>query len=302
MIAVGVDAGASQIVAVVSRDGAIVATARGGSANPTNVGIDDAADAILRTIRRALDGAHPDAVYVGAAGAGRADVADTLQFLIASAFPNAAVRVGDDASIALRSAIPSGPGIVLIAGTGSIALADDGTRSYRVGGLGYLLGDEGSAFAIGLAALRVLGRVYDGRRMPDELTDFIARELGVESRTKLLDYLYDQRPAVPKIAALAPGVVGLAGRGNGGASAIVECAANDLAELAASAARVAGLHERSPAVAFSGGLITQTNPLTTLLETKVSAAIPGATIVRGTGEAHVGALRIAEHLAREALA
>ncbi|HXP92853.1 MAG TPA: BadF/BadG/BcrA/BcrD ATPase family protein [Candidatus Binatia bacterium] len=301
MIAAGVDAGASQIIAVVSRDAGIVGTAHGGSANPTNVGIDDAADAILRTLRKALGGVQPDAIYVGAAGAGREDVAQTLRFLIASAFPRAVVGVGDDASIALRSAIPQGPGIALIAGTGSIALADDGTRTYRIGGLGYLLGDEGSAYWIGLAALRQLGRVYDGRESGDDLTDLVARELCVDSRATLLDYVYDQKPAIARIAALAPEIVALAGRGNGAATAIVQAAAGELAELVKAAARVAGLSDKSPAVALSGGLTYENSLLTFLLEARIAADLPGATIVRGTAEAHLGALRIAESLAQEQL-
>jgi glucosamine kinase len=301
VIAVGVDAGASQIVAVVSRDRAVVATARGGSANPTNVGIDDAADAILRTIRRALDGESPDALYVGAAGAGREDVAETLRFLITSAFPHAVVGVGDDASIALRSAIPKGPGIALIAGTGSIALADDGSRTYRVGGLGYMIGDEGSAFAIGVAALRALGQVYDGRRDADETSAQVERELGVGSRSTLLDYIYDQRPAIPKIAQLASGIVALAGTGNALATQIVRAAAADLAELVKGAARVSGLIERSPCIALAGGLMLANSALTQTLEARIAADMPGATIVRGAGEAHVGALRIAEELALEQL-
>jgi N-acetylglucosamine kinase-like BadF-type ATPase len=301
VIAAGVDAGASQIVAVASRDGNVVATARGGSANPTNVGIDDAADAILRTLRKALAGAHPDAIYVGAAGAGRQDVAETLRFLIASAFPRAIVGVGDDASIALRSAIPHGPGIVLIAGTGSIALADDGGRTYRVGGLGYLLGDEGSAFWIGMSALRELGRVYDGRRAPDELSDLAARDLGLGSRAALLDYMYDQRPAVAKIAVLAPGVIALAGKGNRAAIHVVEGAAGELTELVKSVARIADLIDKAPAIALSGGLTYEDNMLTAALEKRFTDEIAGATIVRGTAEAHLGALRIAEFLAQEQL-
>jgi len=301
MIAVGVDAGASQIVAVVSRDGKVAGTAHGGSANPTNVGISDAADAILRTIRKALAGEHPDAVYVGAAGAGRLDVAETMRFLIASAFPHAAVKVGDDASIALRSIIPHGPGIALIAGTGSIAVADDGTQTYRVGGLGYLVGDEGSAYWIGLAGIRLLARVYDARLECDGLTDRVARELAVDSREKLLDYLYDQRPAVPKIAALASSIIALAGEGNTRAAEIVAAAARELAQLVAAAARIAGLLDTAPAVALSGGLMYGNNPLTTMLEARIAVDVAGATIARSTGEAHLGALRMAEALGTELL-
>jgi N-acetylglucosamine kinase-like BadF-type ATPase len=248
-----------------------------------------------------LGGVQPDAVYIGAAGAGREDVAQTLRFLIGSAFPHAIVGVGDDASIALRSAIPHGPGIALIAGTGSIAVADDGARTYRIGGLGYLLGDEGSAYWIGLRALRHLGRVYDGRQPGDELSARVARELQIESRAQLLDYMYDQKPPIAKVAALAHPLIAAAADGNPRATEIVLAAAGQLAELVKEAARVSGLADRTPAVALSGGLTYEESILTRALEARITADIRGATIVRGTGEAHLGALRIAESLAAEQL-
>jgi N-acetylglucosamine kinase-like BadF-type ATPase len=167
--------------------------------------------------------------------------------------------------------------------------------------LGYLLGDEGSAFSIGLSALRALGRVYDGRAERDELTDFVAADLGLGSRSALLDYLYDQKTPVPKIAALAHAVVALAGKGNRTATKIVQTASAELADLVKAAARLAGLVERSPVVALSGGLTYENSLLTFLLETRITGDLPGATVVRGTGEAHLGALRIAESLAREQL-
>jgi len=298
MIAVGVDAGGSHVVAAVGRDGEITASAGGGPANPTNVGIDDAADAILRTIRKALGGALPDAIYVGAAGAARDEVAQSLRSLIQSSFPRAIVEVGDDASIALRSTIPSGPGIALVAGTGSIAIADDGIRTYRVGGLGSLLGDEGSAYWIGLQALRYTGRVYDGREPHGALSEYVARRMRAGSRSALLDAVYDRKPTVAAIAALATGVIALAGKGEHEAIQIVEAAADELAALVREVARISDLLERRPPIVLAGGLISAETPLRLGLERRLTRWIEGATIVYGTGRAHLGALRIAESIAQ----
>jgi N-acetylglucosamine kinase-like BadF-type ATPase len=299
LIAVGVDAGASATVAAVSHDGVFAGTVRGGPANPTAIGLDDAADTMLRTIRRALDGKSPDAIYIGAAGCGRADVASTMRFLIASGFPRASVEVGDDASIALRGAIPTGPGIVLIAGTGSIALADNGTALHRVGGLGYLIGDEGSALSIGLAAVRELGRVYDGRRSADETTSLVERTLAIEGRDGLLDVMYDRKLDVAKIAALAPAVVAFAGKGNRLAGAIVGRAGADLAGLVIAAARVSGLIDQAPPIALAGGLMREASFLTALVESQITIEIAGAQLLRSSREAYLGALQIAEALARD---
>jgi N-acetylglucosamine kinase-like BadF-type ATPase len=297
VIAVGVDAGGTTTRALVSSNGARAGEADGPGANPTTLGVDDAADAILTVVRKALADRRPAAIVVGAAGAGRADVAAALESLIGSAFPDGRVSVGDDAAIALRAAIPAGPGVVLIAGTGSVAYAENGERRARVGGLGYLAGDEGSAYAIGMAAVRLYGRVLDGRARPDETTDLVARALQAPDRGAYLAALYDAPPAPATIAALAPGILALAGQSNRASAKIVQQAGLDLGDLVKSAARAVDLVDASPAIALCGGLLAENSLLTFLLETRIVGDLPGASILRGGEPAVTGALRLAETLA-----
>jgi N-acetylglucosamine kinase-like BadF-type ATPase len=295
-VVVGVDAGGSTTRAAVAVAGEIVRSVDGPGANASLIGVHDAADAILTTIRRALDHERPAAIAVGAAGAGRAAVADELRDLIAGAYGDARVVVADDTAIALRGAIPAGPGIALIAGTGSCAYAEHGEVSVRVGGLGYLAGDEGSAFAIGMAAVRAYGRVLDGRLRPDETTALVARLLDAPDRDAYLSAMYD-RPLVPAtIASLAPAVIAFAGKGNRVAGKIVQAAALELGDLVKSAAAQARLTDASPAVALCGGLFNENSMLTFLIETRIVGDLPGASIVRG-GNALAGAVRVAHALA-----
>jgi N-acetylglucosamine kinase-like BadF-type ATPase len=297
LVAVGVDAGGTSTRALVSSNGRPAGAAEGPGANATTLGVDDAADAILTVVRKALAHRRPAALVVGAAGAGRRAVAAALEELLAGAFPAARVAVGDDAAIALRAAIPSGPGIVLIAGTGSIAYAENGERTARVGGLGYLAGDEGSAYAIGMAAVRLYGRVLDGRARADETAALVERTLRAPGREALLDALYDAPHAPSAIAALAPSIIAFAGKGNRAAAKIVQQAGLDLGELVKSAAREVGLLEASPRVALAGGLLAENSLLTFLLETRIVGDLPGAQILRGRDGAASGALRLAEALA-----
>jgi N-acetylglucosamine kinase-like BadF-type ATPase len=297
VVAVGVDAGGTTTRALVSSNGTRSGAADGPGANATTLGVDDAADAILTVVRAALAHRLPAAIVVGAAGVGRAGVAAELESLIGSAFPDARVAVGDDAAIALRAAVPTGPGVVLIAGTGSIAYAENGERRARVGGLGYLAGDEGSAFAIGLAAVRLYGRVLDGRVRADETTDLVARTLGAPDRESYLAALYGAPPAPATIAALAPSILAFAGKGNRASAKIVQQAGLDLGDLIKSAARAADLLDASPAVVLSGGLLAENSLLTFLLETRIVGDLPGASILRGGEGAVSGALRLAETLA-----
>jgi N-acetylglucosamine kinase-like BadF-type ATPase len=297
MVAAGVDAGGTATRVLVSENGAAAGEAEGSGGNATTLGIDDAADAIVSTLRKALDRRKPAAIVVGAAGAGRPAVADALAALIGSAFPSARVAVEDDTAIALRAAIPAGPGIVLIAGTGSVAYAENSERSARVGGLGYLVGDEGSAFSIGMAAVRLYGRVLDGRARADETTDLVARALEATDRDAYLAALYDA-PLVPAtIAALAPIVIAFAGKGNRAATKIVQQAGAELGDVVKAAAKAVDLLEASPQIALAGGLFNENTLLSFLLETRIAGDIPGALIVRGGSGAAMGALRIAEALA-----
>ena len=297
VICVGVDAGGTSTVAAVSKQGADPRVVRGRGANATTLGVDDAADVIITTIRDVLAGAAPDRIYVGAAGAGRNRVADHLRELIEVAFRGARVAVGDDAAIAFRAAIPAGDGAVLIAGTGSTAYAERGERSQRVGGLGHAAGDEGSAFWIGMQAVKLYGRVLDGRASRDETTDLVARALDVTDREGYVTALYDRVVDPAHIAALAPSIIAFAGKGNRASTKIVQQAAQELGDLVKAALRAVQLLEESPRIALAGGLFRENSLLTFLLETRLNGDVAGAAIVKGGDEPAFGALRLAERLA-----
>jgi glucosamine kinase len=294
MIAIGVDAGGTATVAAVSHAGTAVREATGPAANATTLGVEAAAAAIVSTMLVALGDDRPDSVHAGVAGAGRAEVARRLETAIAQAFPAARVVVSDDASIALRGAIAAGPGVILIAGTGSIAYAQNGDVSALVGGHGHLLGDEGSAFAIGMAAIRLYARVLDGRAAADETSDLVARVLRAPDRAALHAAIYDARLDPAAVAALAPSIVAFAGKGNRASTKIVQDAARDLGDLLKAALRGAQLTQASPPIALAGGLLRENSLLTFLLETRLTGDFTGSEIVRGGFEPVRGALRLAE--------
>ena len=294
----GVDAGGTSTVAALSKDGVFVREARGRGANATTLGADDAADVIITAIREVLAGAAPDAIYIGAAGAGRKRIAEHLRELIGIAFRGARIMVGDDAAIAFRAAIPEGDGAVLIAGTGSTAYAEHGELSQRVGGLGYFAGDEGSAFWIGMQAVKLYGRVLDGRANRDETTDLVARLLDVTDREGYIAALYDRVADPAQIGALAPSIIAFAGKGNRASTKIVQQAAQELGDLVKAALRSVQLLEASPRIALAGGLFRENSLLTFLLETRLNGDVAGAAIVKGGDEPARGALRLAERLVR----
>jgi N-acetylglucosamine kinase-like BadF-type ATPase len=294
-IAIGIDGGGTATVAALSRDGTYVASAYGGPANASSRGTAAAAATIVATAREVAGAAPVGAVFVAAAGAGRTAVRDALAEAVRGAFPAAALAVEDDLRVALRAAAQTGPGAVVIAGTGSVAYAENGERSARIGGAGYLAGDEGSAFAMGMAVVKRLVRVYDGRERADETTDAAAAALVAPDRQALLEALYGEPLEPARIAALAPGVVAAADRGNRIATKIVQTAAQELGDLARAAAKAVDLPE-FPVVVFAGGLLRENSLLSFLLETRVTNELPGAVILRVRDEPARTALRFAEAL------
>ncbi len=294
-ITVGVDAGGTETVAAFAKDGAAVRIHRGPAANATSVGAAEAARRMLETIVELLDATAPNAIFVGAAGAGRASTAAAIAEHLRKRFPDAVVKVADDACIALRAAVPQGDGAALIAGTGVIAYAEREGTAYRAGGYGHLFGDEGSAFAIGSAAIKSCLRVFDGRARPDELSDAAAKRLGAQSTADVLGAIYADKNPAAAVASFAPLVLELANGGQRSAQKIVQGAALELSELAKTIVARAELPAQAP-LAFAGGLLRQNSLLTYLLETRLQNELPATPIVRSAVEPCFGALAAAGKL------
>jgi N-acetylglucosamine kinase-like BadF-type ATPase len=195
----GVDAGGSHTEAVVTNHHlSVLARAHGG---PGWAGdLSSATPNIRATVAKALAGlAKPSVAVIGAAGAGNPTVASALADGLRDLADT--VHIVTDIAIALADAFPDGPGIVLLAGTGSVAMArHPGGRVVRAGGKGPGAGDEGSGYWLGKAALAA----------------GLVTALGTDR---------------PTIAALASQVLRLAAAGNPMARQLVHRAANALAAL-----------------------------------------------------------------------
>jgi N-acetylglucosamine kinase-like BadF-type ATPase len=280
---VGVDAGGSRVIAAAARGDEVPCTVLGEAANPNVVGTLRAAEAVAQAIERVCGPERAVAIAVGVAGAGREEVRRTMEAVLTQRFPAAVLRVTDDAHIALRAAIPSGDGMVLIAGTGSIAYAEIGDCRLRAGGLGYLLGDEGSGYAIGAAVMRALARALEGHVPHDATTDALARHLGIRETSELIARVYESPVPIAMIAGCAPLVLQHAAQGDRSATKIVQAAASALFELVRSIVRLCRARDvrgEGLSLAFSGGLLKQNSLLTYLLQMRIANEFPEMTVVR----------------------
>lgn len=301
MIAVGVDAGGSGTVAIAMRDGELLRPATGPGANVGVTGVDRAALTIGDAISAASESATPDAVVVGVAGGGAERTASALLTALTARFPQARIEVTDDAHVALRAGVPAGDAVALIAGTGSIAYAEIGGNVYRAGGFGYLVGDEGSGFAIGASALRLALKSAEGRAPSDALTQAVLARTGTHNVRDSVDFLYAGDAPVSTVASFAGIVLEAAAAGERSAVKIVQSAALDLFELVRTVCRIARIgNGKETPLALCGGVLGENSMLTYLLETRVANELPHLTIVKNATEPHFGALAQARALAGDA--
>lgn len=263
-VCVGVDGGGSGSRArAVAPGGELLAEEEAGPAAAAPDAPDVAARRVRelteRVLRSAGGGPPAEALCAALAGVGRPEPRDAVESALSRSGVARAVAVETDFEAAHRDAFGTGgDGILLAAGTGSVALARGSGRTVRAGGWGPILGDEGGGYDLGRRALRVVARAADGRAPPTALTDRLLSETGVERPADLIDWAAgaDRR----KIAALAPSVIEAADDGDPAARRLADEAAASLAAAVLAARRECG-PERPSRVTLSGGLLGGNGPL-----------------------------------------
>jgi glucosamine kinase len=215
-ILIGADVGGSKTAVGVSEGAGILARAEGPGAAVRPSRALASAGMIAEVVRRALANVgrlSGDVLLVGAAGAGRDPERSELAKALRAENLAARVEVTTDIELALAGAFEAGPGIVVSAGTGSIAVGRDtkGTRR-RIGGYGWQMGDEGSGYAIGRAALGAVSRAYDGRSPRTALTDRLLASTRSPDFDALVRWAASASPS--EMASLAPHVLEVAAQGD----------------------------------------------------------------------------------------
>lgn len=142
-------------------------------------------------------------------------------------------KVTHDAEIALSGATAGRPGIIVIAGTGSMAFGrNEAGKTARAGGWGYIFGDEGSAFDLVRQALRYALKLEEGWGLETVLRDLLLRATGARDANALLHWFYTKEFPRDRVASFAPLVTDAAANGDKIAQMIVRTAAVNLMWLA----------------------------------------------------------------------
>lgn len=304
-IVVGVDGGGSKTRAIVADErGTELARAEGApSAVRADDGrVGDAADrsaaAIAATVRDALaacgmSATRPHVLSVGVAGAGREGERQAVWRALSVLGISDDVAVHADAAIALEDAFGDGAGVVLIAGTGSVAFGRGPTGTIaRCGGWGPVFGDEGGGAWIGRRALGVVASAADGREPDTALVGAVVTAAQVERVEDLIAWAAAAGPA--GLASLAPVVLQCAESGDLRANAVVSFAAEELVLHVRALSRTLYGDERATTpVALAGGLLTKGSALRGRVEHRLKSAVPGAQLNPNDVDPARGAVRSA---------
>ncbi len=300
---VGVDGGGTKTRAVLADErGAPIAEATGAGSTVKPQEAERSAGVIAGVVRDVLEQAgksddKPRVLYVGVAGVGRPSEREALYEALASHDLADELVIDTDFSVALTDAFGEGPGVLLIAGTGSSAIArGPAGATARCGGWGPVIGDEGSGSWIGRRALSVVAAAADGREPETALTGAVLTAAEVSETAELIRWAANATPA--SLATLAPVVMTVADAGDLRANSIVSMAVEELSLHVRALARQLFTDERaSVPVALTGGLLKKGSSFRKRLEHRLKTAVPGAQVHAGEIDAARGALRAAlKHL------
>jgi N-acetylglucosamine kinase-like BadF-type ATPase len=267
----GIDGGGTRTSAwLEDNKGKLLARVEAGPSNPLKVGFRAAEGEILKAFRSSLlEAGFPRtaarasrpllvrAVCAGIAGIDRPAVHGPLLKWMRRHIPARHHLLTSDAAIALAAAVGASPGIIVIAGTGSIAFARDGSgHILRAGGWGIPFDDRGSGYDLGRKAVAAALEAFDGRGPHTTLEERICEVLDLADITGIVPRQLDSQ----QIAALFPLVMEAAREGDRVACHLCNGAARELASLAVALLKRAGWTRRAVPVVITGGVL-RSSPL-----------------------------------------
>ena len=302
MHVIGIDAGGTKTVCLLADErGQVIAESRGGGANLQALGELQVEKVLHQVMEDAIGDRdiRPAAVCLGIAGVDRDDDAEAVRGIMRRIGFKTRTLVVNDALIALVSGAGDRPGVVIVAGTGSIAYGRDAAgRAARAGGWGYLLGDEGGGFWIGRSALMAVVRQHDGRGPATRLTELALDAMRLANPTELIHAVYVRGLQRYAIASIAPVVQQAVDLGDAVASDIVMRAAAELSSSASSVITRLGMRGDVFPTVLAGGVFRGVPTLIDHVAARVAEVAPRSDVTRLEVEPARGAVTLALAAAR----
>ena len=274
----GIDAGGTKTVCqLADENGTLLAEARGPGANLQAAG-ELQVEKVLHDVMAAAVGSRdilPAAICLGIAGVDRPEDSVIVAGIMRRIGAHARTLVVNDALVALEAGAPGVAGVVIISGTGSIAYGRNAdNEGARAGGWGHVLGDEGSGYWIGRAALRAVLRESDRRGPRTALTPLLLQHFGVAEAQSLIHEVYQSNLRPAAIGSLARCVQAAFSDGDQAASGILRAAADELESSGVSVARRLDLGAETFPFILGGGIFRAVPWLRDELSRRLPLAVP----------------------------
>ncbi len=296
-IFLGIDGGGTKTSCVIGDETSLLGAGTSGGSNVIRVGERQARESLGAAIRQACAAANVNPAQIqrtcaGVAGGARPEIDELVRRML-SEFVSGQIEVVGDMVIAMEAAFGSGPGVIVIAGTGSIAYGRNSKgETARAGGWGFAISDEGSGHWIGRSAVAAAMRAYDEDGIEaggDALLENIMKSWSVDSREQLV--LLANKSA--DFAALVPAVVSATEAGDATARNVLTQAGTELATLAGIViGRLFGNAVAVP-VAVSGGVFCNTSLVRQVFYDRLRVAYPQALLSASLVDPERGALQLA---------
>jgi glucosamine kinase len=298
MFVLGIDAGGTKTVCLLADgEGRVRASSRGPGANLQSLGELEVEKVLHEVMDQSLVGetGPPAAICLGIAGVDRPHDDAIIRGIMRRIGLKAPVLVVNDALVALvAGAGDEGPGIVLIAGTGSICYGRNAAgQAARAGGWGYLLGDEGSGWWIGREALTAVMRAVDGRGPDTLLLPRVLEHFGFADTSDLIHEVYHRDTRRRAVAGLSGVVRQAADDGDVVARQILGAAADQLALAVLSVARRLEMRGLQFPLVLSGSLFKVLPTLLADVRSRLAEVTPRCQPRVLEHEPAVGAVRLA---------
>jgi glucosamine kinase len=300
-IYLGIDGGGSKTVCVLGNEKATVSSGVSGPSNVVRVGEQRARQSIAEAVDRACYAAsvNPSQVEwtcMGAAGGARPETAEIVRRILRE-IVGGEIEVVGDMVIALEAALGSGPGVVVISGTGSIAYGRNANgQTARAGGWGYAISDEGSGHWIGRTAVSTIMLNCDAGREPALLAHFL-RAWRLQTREQLI--MTANSPKAD-FAGLVPAIVAAAQSADPIAHSILMRAGVKLATLAKAVITQLFPDGESPQVAMAGGVFGNAGVVRQVFYNNLRAAFPNVRLNQRVVHPVEGAFALARKAAKAA--
>ncbi|MGA9966025.1 MAG: BadF/BadG/BcrA/BcrD ATPase family protein [Terriglobales bacterium] len=295
-IFLGIDGGGSKTSCIIGDENSVLGTGTSAGSNVVRVGEARARESLGVAIRQACAAANisPSRIEktcVGIAGGALPEIAAVVRRMV-SEFVSGEVVVVGDMVIAMEAAFGAGPGVIVIAGTGSIAYGRNSAgQTARAGGWGFAISDEGSGHWIGRSAVAATMRAFDeaGAESAGPLLEGIMKSWDVTTREQLVVAANKS----PDFAVLFPAVVSAAEAGDATAHIVLTHAGRELATLAGIViARLFGKRRAVP-VAVSGGVFGNSVVVRQVFGRCIRATYPRASLNATPIDPVKGALALA---------